>query len=80
MISDTVATLLKKRHIDESEWEAFLHPDYTKLGDPLLMKDLEKGVVRLFEAIEAKEKICIYADYDCDGIPGASAPLTESKR
>ncbi|MEI6400286.1 MAG: single-stranded-DNA-specific exonuclease RecJ [bacterium] len=80
MISDTVATLLKKRHIPESQWEEFLRPDYNKLGDPLLMKDLEKGVVRLFEAIEAKEKICIYADYDCDGIPGASAMATFLKK
>ena len=35
------------------------------------MKDMEKACVKLFETIENKEKIIIYADYDCDGIPGA---------
>jgi len=32
---------------------------------------MERACVRLFEAIEAKEKIVIYADYDADGVPGA---------
>ncbi len=32
---------------------------------------MEKAAVRIFEAIEAKEKIMIYGDYDCDGIPGS---------
>jgi single-stranded-DNA-specific exonuclease len=35
------------------------------------MRDMEKACVRLYEAVENKEKIIIYADYDCDGIPGA---------
>jgi len=35
------------------------------------MKDMEKACVKLFEKIEANEKIIIYADYDSDGIPGA---------
>ncbi|HCB21398.1 TPA: single-stranded-DNA-specific exonuclease RecJ, partial [Candidatus Nomurabacteria bacterium] len=35
------------------------------------MKDMEKTVVRIFEAVEAKEKIVIYSDYDCDGIPAS---------
>ena len=33
---------------------------------------MEKVVVRIFEAIEAKEPIVIYSDYDCDGIPAAT--------
>jgi single-stranded-DNA-specific exonuclease len=32
---------------------------------------MERACVRIYEAIENKEKIVIYADYDCDGIPGA---------
>ncbi len=32
---------------------------------------MEKVVVRIFESVEAKEKIVIYSDYDCDGIPAA---------
>ncbi|MFZ3011664.1 MAG: single-stranded-DNA-specific exonuclease RecJ [Minisyncoccia bacterium] len=70
---ELLRALLEKRGItDEKQAEIFLNPNYERdLHDPFLMKDMEKACVRLFEAIEAKEKIIIYADYDCDGIPGA---------
>lgn len=66
-------TILKQRGIiGEEEREIFLNPDYKRdLHDPFLMKDMEKACVRIFEAVDNKEKIVIYADYDCDGIPGA---------
>jgi len=66
-------TLLEKRGInDELEADIFLNPNYEKcLHDPFLMRDMEKACVKIFETIEAKEKIVIYADYDSDGIPGA---------
>lgn len=70
---ELLQTLLKNRGIvDEKEIEKFLNPSYEKdFHDPFLMRDMEKTCVRIFEAIEAEEKIMIYADYDCDGIPGA---------
>ncbi len=40
--------------------------------DPFVFKDMEKVVGRTIEAIEKKETIGIYSDYDCDGIPGAA--------
>lgn len=67
---DLEQILLKKCGINPLEKEQFFSPVYT-LGDPYLMHDLEKAVVRLYEAITAGEKIVIYSDYDCDGIPGA---------
>lgn len=64
--------LLKNRGITEGNRDMFLNPSYKDgLHDPYLLKDMEKSVVRIFEAIEAKEKIVIYSDYDCDGIPAA---------
>ncbi|MBK5215681.1 MAG: single-stranded-DNA-specific exonuclease RecJ [Candidatus Pacebacteria bacterium] len=64
--------LLTNRGIPIEERERFLNPSYEKhLYDPYLMKDMERVCVRIFEAIEAKEKILIYSDYDCDGIPAA---------
>lgn len=63
--------LLANRNITPESIESFIHPVYEGLSDPFSMHDLERGVVRLYEAIENKEKIVIYADYDCDGIPGA---------
>jgi single-stranded-DNA-specific exonuclease len=70
---ELLRALLEKRGItDETQASIFLNPDYERdFNDPFLMKDMERACVRIFEAMEAKEKIMIYADYDCDGIPGA---------
>lgn len=67
-----MALLAKRGITEERDAETFFTPDYERdLHDPFLMKDMERACVRIFEAMEAKEKIAIYADYDCDGIPGA---------
>jgi single-stranded-DNA-specific exonuclease len=64
--------LLANRGIPKDEQERFLNPSYEEhLYDPFLMKDMERTCVRIFEAVEAKEKILIYSDYDCDGIPAS---------
>ncbi|MEK7104459.1 MAG: single-stranded-DNA-specific exonuclease RecJ [Patescibacteria group bacterium] len=71
--SELLRIILEKRGIKTlAEAEIFLNPDFERdLCDPFKMKDMEKACVKLFETIENKEKIIIYADYDCDGIPGA---------
>ena len=71
--SELLRIILEKRGIKTStDAEIFLNPDYERdLYDPFLMKDMEKACLKLFEAIKNNEKIVIYADYDCDGIPGA---------
>lgn len=71
--SDLLRTILEKRGItDPTQAEVFLNPNYTRdLHDPFLMRDMERACVRIFEAVDNNEKIVIYADYDCDGIPGA---------
>lgn len=65
--------LLANRGIENSvAAEAFLNPSYeTHIHDPFLMMNLEQAVDQIYGAIKANEKICIFADYDCDGIPGA---------
>lgn len=71
--SDLLRQILEKRGItDITQAEIFLNPNYERdFLDPFLMKDMDRACVRIFEAIDAGEKIVIYADYDCDGIPGA---------
>lgn len=57
-------------HRGVKDKDAFLNPDYDNgIHDSYLMKDMEKVVQRVFEAVKNKEKICIYTDYDADGIP-----------
>lgn len=50
----------------------FIVPSYDEhLFDPFLLKDSEKAIVRIKQAVDNEEFILVYADYDCDGIPGA---------
>ena len=51
----------------------FFSPDFDRdTHDPFLLKGMEKAVDRILDAIERKEKIVIYSDYDADGIPGGA--------
>lgn len=67
--------ILKDRGLTKGEIEEFLHPEYNEekggMYDVSRMKDIDKATSRIWQAIEKKEKICIYADYDADGVPGA---------
>jgi len=72
--SPLVQSLLYSRGIETGEdAEVFFKPDYLRdIHDPFLLKDMDKTVDRLITAIEQKEKIVIYSDYDADGIPGGT--------
>lgn len=63
-----IATILIKRGIEENQIETFLNPNRNDFHNPFFMPDMEKAVERIVEAIEKKEKILIYGDYDVDGI------------
>ncbi|MDH5596904.1 MAG: single-stranded-DNA-specific exonuclease RecJ [Candidatus Peregrinibacteria bacterium] len=60
--------MLENRNLrTEDERFSFFNYSLKKLHDPFLLKDMEKGVSRLKEAIAKKEKIMIFGDYDVDG-------------
>lgn len=68
-ISRLLAKIIVNRNIDVSEnMSQFLEPTRNDFHDPFLMPDMEKAVARILKAIENKEKIIIYGDYDADGI------------
>lgn len=71
--SDLLAHLLFHRGIKSSkEAKKFLEVDYdSHSNDPLLLKDIGVAVDRILSAIKKGEKICVFSDYDADGIPGA---------
>lgn len=73
-LSELVRTLLEKRGLTTAEDIAhFLNPNYDlHTHDPFLLSDMTVAVDRIFAAMEKGEKIAIYADFDCDGIPGAA--------
>ena len=67
-ISSAAARMLVVRGIQTAEEaRAFVRPSLDKLHDPFLMKDMDKAVERLHQAITQGEKILIYGDYDVDG-------------
>ena len=67
-ISAAAARMLVVRNIQSAE-EAreFIRPSLDKLYNPFLMKDMDKAVERLHQALTQDEKILIYGDYDVDG-------------
>lgn len=67
-ISEVTATLIANRNITDPEAAyKFLYPSIEDLHEPFLMRDMREAVARILSAIEKKEKILIYGDYDVDG-------------
>lgn len=68
-----VCQILSNRGFKSAEEvEKFLNPSLADLHDPFMMKDMEKAVDRLIQALREREKIVIYGDYDVDGITSIS--------
>ena len=72
-LDETLTSILLQREIDTFEKaKSFFRPSLDEIHDPFLMKDMDKAVARLIAAIENKEKILIYGDYDVDGTTSVS--------
>ena len=67
-LNKLLATILVNRKIEENQIEMYLNPNRKNFHDPFLMPDMEIAVNRILKAMENKEKIIIYGDYDVDGI------------
>lgn len=69
---DLTAALLSRRGVtNREEAEVFLNPSFeAHIHNPLLLKNMREAAERVAHAIHAKERITVWSDYDCDGIPG----------
>lgn len=72
-VSNNIAELLLQRGVENYEQaKKFFRPSLTDLYDPFLMKDMDKAVNRVKEALKSDERIVIYGDYDVDGTTAVS--------
>lgn len=71
-VSDPIARILFNRGIVTYKLaKEFFRPQLSDLHDPFLMRGMEQAVVRILKALEAKEKLIIFGDYDVDGTASA---------
>ncbi|WP_338777310.1 single-stranded-DNA-specific exonuclease RecJ [Metabacillus sp. FJAT-52054] len=80
-ITNLVASLLVNRGIEEPEAaKAFLYMEDQEFHDPFLMNGMEQAAARIKRAVENKEKICVYGDYDADGVTSTVVMLETLKQ
>ena len=73
------AMLARRGLVDDAAIESFLHPETTELAEPLALSDMDRAAARIKRAIDAGERICVYGDYDTDGV-SATAILLDALR
>ncbi len=79
-IDENLATLLVQRGITNyEEAKTFFRPSLSQLHDPFLMKDMDKAVDRVLQAINNGEKLLVYGDYDVDGTTAVAVVYTYLK-
>jgi single-stranded-DNA-specific exonuclease len=79
-IDENLATLLVQRGITNyEEAKSFFRPSLSQLHDPFLMKDMDKAVDRVLQAIQNGEKLLVYGDYDVDGTTAVAVVYTYLK-
>lgn len=70
-VSPLIAALLIARGYETPERaHKFLNPSYDDLHEPYLLKGMREAVARIFKAIENREKVLVWGDYDVDGTTG----------
>lgn len=68
----TAALLIARGHDTQEKAERFLRPAFDQLHDPSLLRDVGRAVKRIMRAVEQREKILVWGDYDVDGTTGTA--------
>lgn len=63
-----IRLLARKGFLTADEVQSFLDPRLKSLGDPFLLPNMNKAVERILRAIDARERIVLFGDYDVDGV------------
>jgi len=80
-VSSVAARILVSRGIDSAETgKLFLQPSLSSMPDPFLLKGIHAAVGRLLRARANNETVCIYGDYDVDGISGTALLVSFLRR
>ncbi|MFY4774792.1 single-stranded-DNA-specific exonuclease RecJ [Metabacillus sp. RGM 3146] len=80
-LTPLVSSLLVNRGIQTVETaKAFLYTEDQDFHDPFLLDGMDLAIIRIKQAIEKGEKICIYGDYDADGVSSTTVLMTALKR
>ena len=66
-ISQLCAEVLVARGVESAETAGRLF-DTAELSDPFLLTDMREAAERILAAVDSGERICVYGDYDCDGV------------
>lgn len=75
-VDPSLAEILIRRGYDTPQAaEHFLHPSLADLDDPMNITDMDKAVERIRRALDCREPIVVYGDYDADGVCAASILL-----
>ncbi|MCX5827625.1 MAG: single-stranded-DNA-specific exonuclease RecJ [Deltaproteobacteria bacterium] len=67
--------LMSRNIVNLSDARKYLFPSLNDLHNPFLMNDMDKAVHRVIQAIQRKEKIVVFGDYDADGITSIAVML-----
>ncbi|MCP4521539.1 MAG: single-stranded-DNA-specific exonuclease RecJ [Cytophagales bacterium] len=70
--NDLLEQLLAHRVEEEAIIQQFLHPSLSDLHNPFSMKGMKEAIERLKQAVDQKEKVLVYGDYDVDGTSSVS--------
>ncbi len=80
-VDEVTAELLVQRGIDTyRKARSFFRPSLDQLHDPFLMKGMREAVIMLLDAIERKEPVLLYGDYDVDGTTSVAVLFSFLKR
>ena len=76
----SVLKIMKRRGVPEEQFEDFLSPAPKNTYDPFLLPDLKEVCERILNLCREGKRICVYGDYDADGVTSTTLMLCLLKR